>query len=117
MFFIDHASSFDRNGIYGEAGADYPDNARRFALFSLAALHALPRLAPGVRSCKRTTGTRRSLLPRYPHPRWGLKTGRPLTVFSVHNAGFQGSFAPETIVTWDSTMSCTTRAYSNLMAV
>lgn len=30
-------SLFDRAGVYGERGEDYPDNARRFALFSRAA--------------------------------------------------------------------------------
>src|SRR2546422_9480921 len=37
---------FDRAGIYGDNGADYPDNARRFAFFCLAALTALPEIAP-----------------------------------------------------------------------
>ena len=67
MFFIDHKPSFDRDGIYGEGGADYPDNARRFALFSLAALsrtathrswrerRARPRLAYGARHCRLTS--------------------------------------------------------------
>jgi starch synthase len=30
-------SLFDRPGVYGERGEDYPDNARRFAIFSRAA--------------------------------------------------------------------------------
>src|SRR5207244_4923575 len=30
-FFIEHPDFFDRAGIYGDNGADYPDNARRFA--------------------------------------------------------------------------------------
>ena len=45
VLLVDHPASFDRAGIYGEAGADYPDNARRFALFCRAALEALPDLA------------------------------------------------------------------------
>ena len=31
-------SLFDRPGLYGENGYDYPDNPRRYAFFSLAAL-------------------------------------------------------------------------------
>ena len=47
VFFIEHLGYFNRVGIYGESGADYPDNARRFAFFALAAMIALPRLVPG----------------------------------------------------------------------
>src|SRR5947207_8479855 len=35
VFFIEHPDFFDRAGIYGDNGGDYPDNARRFAFFSL----------------------------------------------------------------------------------
>ena len=96
VFFIDHPSFFDRDGIYGEAGADYPDNARRFALFSLAALRALPRIAPGasvVHAHDWHTALAIAALRANPaeHRR------RPLSVFSVHNAGFQGSFPLDAI--------------------
>jgi len=46
VVFVEQDSFFQRDGIYGQAGADYADNARRFAFFTLAALEALPRLAP-----------------------------------------------------------------------
>ena len=47
VFFIEHLEYFNRPGIYGENAIDYPDNARRFAFFALAAVTALPRLVPG----------------------------------------------------------------------
>src|ERR671928_1164209 len=47
VFFIEHLDYFNRPGIYGENAVDYPDNARRFAFFALAAMMALPRLVPG----------------------------------------------------------------------
>jgi starch synthase len=98
MFFIDHKSYFDRDGIYGEGGADYADNARRFALFSLAALHALPRLAPGVNVVHaHDWHTALAIAALRAIPTSAEHGRRPLTVFSVHNAGFQGSFSPETI--------------------
>jgi starch synthase len=98
MFFIDHKPYFDRDGLYGEGGADYPDNARRFALFSLAALHALPRLAPGVDVVHAHDWHTALAIAAMPAMRTSAETGRrPLTVFSVHNAGFQGSFSPDTI--------------------
>src|SRR5689334_18476140 len=34
--FLDCPSLFDRDGVYGHAGADFPDNAVRFALLSRA---------------------------------------------------------------------------------
>ncbi|HJR16229.1 MAG TPA: glycogen/starch synthase, partial [Gemmatimonadales bacterium] len=47
VFFVEHLDYFNRPGIYGENAVDYPDNARRFAFFALAAVTALPRLVPG----------------------------------------------------------------------
>lgn len=35
---VDHPPAFDRDGVYGDAAAEYPDNAWRFALLSRAAL-------------------------------------------------------------------------------
>src|SRR5688500_1791769 len=46
VFFISHPEYFDRPGIYGENGGEYSDNAQRYAFFVLAALTALPHLAP-----------------------------------------------------------------------
>src|SRR5580704_5966562 len=37
-FFADCPPLYDRPGIYGEAGGDYPDNHLRFALLSQAAI-------------------------------------------------------------------------------
>src|SRR5690606_35207297 len=33
VFLIDRPSSFDRRGLYGAEGADYPDNCERFVFF------------------------------------------------------------------------------------
>jgi starch synthase len=38
---VDHPAAFDRDGFYGDATGDYPDNAWRFGLFCRAALEAL----------------------------------------------------------------------------
>jgi starch synthase len=38
---VDHPAAFDRDGFYGDADGDYPDNAWRFGLFCRAALEAL----------------------------------------------------------------------------
>ena len=52
-FLIDAPRYFDRDGLYGEAGRDYPDNAERFTFFCRAALEWLRGLAtpPDVLHC------------------------------------------------------------------
>src|SRR5437667_269084 len=98
VFFIEHPDFFDRAGIYGDNGADYPDNARRFAFFCLAALTALPEVAPETQVLH-AHDWHTALAPVY------LRTafaGEPFhkrlaVVTSVHNAGFQGHFPPETL--------------------
>ncbi len=98
VILVDHPPSFDRAGIYGEGGADYPDNARRFALFCRAALAALPELAtPPIVLHAHDWHT--ALAPVY------LRTqlagdrfyDRVASVLSVHNAGFQGHFPRDTL--------------------
>jgi starch synthase len=37
---VDHPPAFDRDGVYGDAAAEHPDNVRRFALLARAALEA-----------------------------------------------------------------------------
>ena len=96
VFFIAHPFSFDRDGIYGEAGADYPDNARRFALFSRAAIRALSRIAPHPRVVQaHDWHSALALAELRFRDRFDHSSPRPLAVLSVHNAGFQGSFPPE----------------------
>ena len=38
LALVDAPDLFDREGLYGDANGDYPDNAWRFAVFSRAAL-------------------------------------------------------------------------------
>jgi len=94
VLFVENDEWFDRPGIYGEGG-DYPDNPLRFSFFCRAVLEALPALFPS---------------PPILHPHdWHtalaavyLRTqysGRPFhreipTVFTVHNAGYQGYYDP-----------------------
>ena len=98
MFFIAHNLFCDRQGIYGEGGDDYPDNARRFALFSRAAVHALPRIAPDANIVHvhdwHTAPAIAVLGASKARHEYSRRLAR---VVSVHNAGFQGSFPPETI--------------------
>jgi len=98
VFFIEHPDFFDRAGIYGDNGADYPDNAQRFAFFCLAALTALPEVAPGMQVLH-AHDWHTALAPVYLRNSLAGQTfyDRLAVVLSVHNAGFQGHFPPETV--------------------
>src|ERR1700746_2212004 len=37
-FFVDDPAYFDRDGLYGDSGGDYPDNAERYSEFSRGAI-------------------------------------------------------------------------------
>ncbi len=97
-FFLDHPGSFDRPGIYGDDGADYPDNDRRFALFSLAALEVAARLAADQPMVLHAHDWHTALAPVYlrirPQP---AELQRLPVVLTVHNGGFQGTYGPETL--------------------
>ena len=96
IYFIEHLDYFNRAGIYGESGADYPDNARRFAFFALAACIALPRVTQGP-LVLHAHDWHTALAPVY------LRTvlrGEPWVegthaIVSIHNPGYQGHFGPE----------------------
>src|SRR3954454_5018452 len=98
VFFIEHLGYFNRPGIYGENAVDYPDNARRFAFFALAALTALPRLVSGP-VLLHAHDWHTALVPVYLRATPGHRrlSESATTVLSVHNPGYQGHFPPETM--------------------
>ncbi|MGH7923514.1 MAG: glycogen synthase GlgA [Candidatus Binatus sp.] len=90
MYLIDHPGFFGRRGIYGENGADYPDNMRRFIFFGRAAAIASAEIvAPDVlhahdwHSAAAPIAMRadNALRPRFK---------KTLSVFTIHNLAFQG---------------------------
>ena len=98
VIFVEHPEYFDREGIYVEGGRDYPDNPRRFALFARAALEAISMLVPGpalVHSHDWHASLALVYMRSYAELRRRFQgTG---AVLSVHNAGYQGYFAPTVI--------------------
>ena len=95
IYFIESTEYFDRAGIYGEAGADYPDNARRYAFFCAAALTSLPKIARAP-VLIHTHDWQTALVSVYLRTRF---TADPYyadarSILSVHNAGYQGHFPP-----------------------
>ncbi len=97
VFFVEHLDYFNRAGIYGENGADYPDNSRRFAFFALAATMALPRLVPGP-VLVHAHDWHTALAPVYLRSVLaGERHARSAIVVSVHNPGYQGHFTPDVV--------------------
>lgn len=94
--FLDCPSLFDREGLYGTGSSDYPDNWERFGLFSRAVLEASKQL--GVPAIFHAHDWQAALLPVFLRT---IYAEDPLlegagTVFTIHNAGYQGWFSPQT---------------------
>jgi starch synthase len=107
VYFLDHPHFFDRPGLYGENGYDYPDNPRRYAFFSLAALTAVQRIAPNAPVIMHAHDWHAALASVYLRTFFmGDAFYRQIrTVLSVHNAGFQGQYPARTMadvgLPWD----------------
>ncbi len=105
FLFIDCPALFDREGLYGTGGADYPDNWERFALFCRAILEAAKQV--GVPDVFHAHDWQAAMLPVYLRTVYATDPALETAgvVFTVHNAGYQGWFAPETterlLLPWD----------------
>jgi starch synthase len=105
FFFVDYPPYFDREGLYGTASGDFPDNAERFALFSRAVLEASKII--GVPDLFHCHDWQAALVPvllrtQYSEDPAFRDVG---TVFTIHNMGYQGLFPPEILpllmLPWD----------------
>jgi starch synthase len=93
--FIEHDGYFDRDGLYGDAAGDFPDNGERFAFFaraSLEALKALPFEADVVhvhdwQAAVALAYLRRTLAEDEFY-------ARMRSVCTIHNMAYQGLFPP-----------------------
>ncbi len=96
VYFIGNSRYFDRPHPYQENGWDYSDNAERFIFFSRAVLELCRRLDfwPDVVHCH---DWHTALVPVLLHAAAPFLAGKPpvATVFTVHNAGYQGRFGLE----------------------
>ena len=99
VVFVEAGSYFDRPGLYGERGVDYPDSAQRFAAFSEAALDfaVQPTDFPPI-DIVHAHDWQTGLIPaslRH-HSRWP-SLDRAAVVYTVHNFAYQGVFPKETV--------------------
>jgi starch synthase len=95
VYLVANSPCFDRPGLYGEGGRDYPDNLERFAVFCRGTQALLRHLqwSPQVLHCQ---DWQTALLPVWlrtePRDQGLAETG---TLFTVHNLAYQGLFPRE----------------------
>ncbi|MDP8999523.1 MAG: glycogen synthase GlgA [Myxococcota bacterium] len=101
LVVVDVPGLFDRGGVYGERGEDYPDNALRFAVLSRAAAELVRQRIVAGRSVDvvHCNDWPTALVPTYLRALAaetpGIATVR--TVLTIHNVGHQGVFAKEVL--------------------
>ena len=89
-YFVEDPEYFDRDQLYGVAGADYPDNAERFAEFARAAIEFAKHVwMPDVVHCHDWQSALVPILLRTQYAMDPTLQGLPV-VFTIHNMGYQG---------------------------
>jgi len=84
--FVDYPQYFDREGLYGNADGDYPDNCERFTLFCKAAGQIIQQRGYDIVHCH---DWQSGLVPLY----MKLDTVKGKSIFTIHNLGYQGKFS------------------------
>ncbi|MGH9492031.1 MAG: glycogen synthase, partial [Terriglobales bacterium] len=105
FYFIEYPPFFERDALYGTPSGDFPDNAERFALYSRAVLEASKILGvPDVFHCHDWQSALIPVLLRSAYAEDPAFRGVSC-VFTIHNMGYQGLFAPDTLplllLPWD----------------
>ena len=90
---VDAPELFDREGLYGASGRDYPDNGWRFAVLSRAALEYV-RLKQVRPSIFHVHDWQAGLVPVYQKMHFSNDpyVGGVPSIFTIHNIAFQGVF-------------------------
>lgn len=95
-FFVDCPEMFDRPFLYGPNGSEYGDNAERFGLFCRAVIEASKLL--GVPRVFHVHDWQAALIPVYLRTLYAADPAlqHAGSILTIHNAGYQGWFAPAT---------------------
>jgi starch synthase len=109
LTLIDCAKLFDREGVYGKNGEDYPDNALRFAVFSraVAELAKLRAAAGSPFDVLQLNDWPCALVPSYVKTLASTEPAlaRSKTVLTLHNVAHQGVFPKDVLpslgLAWD----------------
>jgi starch synthase len=94
-YFVQCPALYDRDGIYGAAGVDFPDNHLRFAVLSLAAIGVARHLF--LADLLHLHDWQAALAPVYlrEYFRGDPTFRRVKTLLTIHNLGYQGIFGPQ----------------------
>ena len=97
FYFVDCPALFDRPGLYGENGQDYPDNHVRFAVLCRGALSVARHFfRPDLFHCHDWQAGLIGPYLRFPFRTDPSVAGLP-TVLTIHNLGYQGLFDQEVL--------------------
>jgi starch synthase len=110
LVVVDAPHLFDRDGVYGERGEDYPDNALRFAVLSRAAAELVRQRVAGGRPVDvvHCNDWATALVPTYLRAlaRETPALAATRSVLTIHNVAHQGVFPKTELATiglgWDS---------------
>lgn len=96
VYLIEHAGFFHRDGLYGNAAGDYPDNLERFDFFCRRTLEVIKDLNLHV-DIVHCHDWQSALIPVYlkEHLRRDPFFPKMKTVLSLHNLAYQGLFPGE----------------------
>ena len=92
VYFLDHEGLYGRDGVYGEFGGSYPDNASRFVALSRGAFQLCKKLGwyPDIMHLHDwPTAPAAVILNTWEKSGYFTKTASVLT---IHNLGYQGWF-------------------------
>jgi starch synthase len=109
LVVVDAPHLFDREGVYGEHGEDYPDNALRFGVLARAAAEIVRQRVAGGRAVDvvHCNDWPTALVPTYLRAlaRETPALGATRTVLTIHNIAHQGVFPKDQLTTvglgWD----------------
>ncbi len=96
VYLIKNDKYFNREGLYGDARGDYPDNLERFSFYCRRALEALKEInfRPDIIHCH---DWQSALIPVYLKNKYHKDSfyARAKTLFTIHNLAYQGLFGRE----------------------
>lgn len=96
IYFVDYPKFFDRDGYYGDATGDYPDNPERFTLLCRAAIEIAKLTAqPDLFHCH---DWQAAMVPVLLKSVFATDDGSATPVLlTIHNLGYHGYFTPDVI--------------------
>jgi starch synthase len=96
-YFVDCPALYDRDGIYGTAAGEFPDNHLRFAVLSMAALGVARHLFAADLIHLHDWEASLAAVYLREHFRGDPTFLRTRTLLTIHNLGYQGIFRPQVV--------------------